>query len=85
MYLIGWRMDGLLGSRSSVTAFTAFLLMLVGAYVGALVVTRLIAATPLAVIVGESRQPITWRWRGHGGPRHRTRPTCEPAMPEQAA
>jgi surface polysaccharide O-acyltransferase-like enzyme len=61
IYLIGSHLYALLGSQSDGPALIAFVLMYCGAFLGALVVTRLLVATPLAVLVGESRVTLSPR------------------------
>jgi surface polysaccharide O-acyltransferase-like enzyme len=58
LVLIGTHLYKWLGGRHDALALGAFALMYSGAFLGGLVITRLLAATKLAVLVGESRQPL---------------------------
>jgi len=58
LVLIGTHLYKWLGGRHDLPALAAFALMYSGAFLGGLVVTRLLVATRLAVLVGESRRPL---------------------------
>jgi surface polysaccharide O-acyltransferase-like enzyme len=79
IYLTGSLLYGLLGSSNDALAVAAFLLMYSAAFVGGFVVTRLLAASRLAMLVGESRQPLTREGKLACASRVETQPAQSPA------